>query len=983
MRAIFDDVVDLPHEEREGALKVHCAGDMVLLDEVRALLAVSDESNLALDRSPVAGLGISGMLPGRLEPGRVLAGRFEIIRQLGEGGIGEVYEAQDSVLGQRVALKTLHSLLAQDPAVVERFKQEILLARRLTHPNVCRTFDFYQAEAPFLTMELLEGETLAARIRREGAMPEADALPILRQVLDGLAAAHAQDVLHRDLKPSNIFLCSGRAVVLDFGLARLQGTAGDDSAGPNSALGTPAYMSPEQLENRPLTKSSDIYSIGVVLYEMLTGAAPHAGLSPLAIAARRVQEPPPSPRAANPSVPERVDALTRECMAVKPDQRPRDAAALLAKMGGQSPRWRVPRMNKRWITSAAAIVALASVIGFALRSRGPSEAALRFHREGLIAWRDGSAHRAAHLFGEAIKADPDFALSHARLAQSLLEIDAQDRAKDAMLSGSQAARKPWFTPARESLEFEALSHWLSRDFSKSSEAFEKLAASAPEGERGAALIDLALARIRAEQTPAARSALDQAAAADPRNPAVHLQLGILQARAGSFDAARGSFDKAEEGYRSLAQVEGAVRVNLERGEMFRRASKFSESRQALETAARQAGSAQLGMPRLQAEFGLVVTEVAAGNRASAEARLRSAVEMARDKRLDAVAAVALNDLGFAHLTQYRLAEAERVVRQALEIAREQRARQTEARAHLLLGSIHYHATRFDEAAAHATRALHFYSVGGYRRNHSQALLLSARIETASGRLDSAQKQWRQLRETLDPKSYDGAIAAEGFATVLSHQGEFPAALELYRSAEAVYRAASRASSLAYCLMNQADLLWRLGDPAAARKLYADAVSASKNDPRTSARAALAEAFLLVAYGDRAGAAERLRDHRRHAREESPFVTSQAALLEASLGNSSRMPSACELALEAIRSSGAPRTLEILLQCSAAVRRPGWTSRARALAVETENSEGAYRAALLGGDQQSAESSLALLRKKWGEEVVGRYLRRPDIEQLRK
>ncbi len=206
---------------------------------------------------------------GRFLPGRLIASRYRIIALLGKGGMGEVYRADDLTLGQPVALKFLPDEAARDQGLLERFKNEVRIARRVSHPNVCRVYDVGDMEGhTFFTMEYVDGEDLASLLRRIGRLPEDKALDIARQLCAGLAAAHAKGVLHRDLKPANIMLDGrGQVVVTDFGLA---GVA-EQIQGNEIRSGTPAYMAPEQLAGKEVSTRSDIYSLGLVLYEVFTG----------------------------------------------------------------------------------------------------------------------------------------------------------------------------------------------------------------------------------------------------------------------------------------------------------------------------------------------------------------------------------------------------------------------------------------------------------------------------------------------------------------------------------------------------------------------------------------------------------------------------------------------------------------------------------------------------------------------------------------
>src|SRR5688572_12432234 len=212
-------------------------------------------------------LGTSGSIDhGRFQPGEVFQQRYRVIGLLGRGGMGEVYRADDLRLGQPVALKFLPATLKQDPQRLAQFHNEARTARQVSHPNVCRVYDIGEADGLlFLTMEYVDGEDLASPLRRIGRFPEDKAADIARQLCAGLAAAHQRGVVHRDLKPANVMLdADGRVRVMDFGLATI-GRVEDIRAG------TPAYMAPEQLLGREVTARSDIFALGLVLYELFTG----------------------------------------------------------------------------------------------------------------------------------------------------------------------------------------------------------------------------------------------------------------------------------------------------------------------------------------------------------------------------------------------------------------------------------------------------------------------------------------------------------------------------------------------------------------------------------------------------------------------------------------------------------------------------------------------------------------------------------------
>lgn len=262
-----------------------------------------------------------------LEIGSVLADRYEIIKLLGEGGMGAVYKARDRELDRLVALKVIRPELAGHSSVLQRFKQELILSRAVTHRNVVRIFDLGVAQgARFITMEFIEGRDLSSLLEERRLTPE-EAVKILRQVCAALAAAHAEGVVHRDLKPQNIMLESGgRVVVMDFGLARSMETSGLTQAG--AIMGTPAYMSPEQAKGLPADERSDIFALGIIFYQMLTGVVPFKGDSALASLLLRTQGPAKPPKQIDPAIPQVLNDIVLKALATDPVHRYQKAADL-------------------------------------------------------------------------------------------------------------------------------------------------------------------------------------------------------------------------------------------------------------------------------------------------------------------------------------------------------------------------------------------------------------------------------------------------------------------------------------------------------------------------------------------------------------------------------------------------------------------------------------------------------------------------------
>jgi serine/threonine-protein kinase len=252
----------------------------------------------------------------RFSPGEVLADRYRILGLLGRGGMGEVYRADDTKLGQPVALKFLNENFANDGGMLARFHGEVRAARQVTHPNVCRVHDIGEVSTTsgrlhFLSMEYVDGEDLASLLRRIGRFPEDRALEVARQICSGLAAAHDAGILHRDLKPANVMVDSrGRVHLTDFGLAGLMG----QFRGRDVMSGTPAYMSPEQLGGKEVTQKSDIYALGLVLYEIFTGQKAFSAGTLAELKRMHESTAPTNPSSLVKEIDRRVESVILECL---------------------------------------------------------------------------------------------------------------------------------------------------------------------------------------------------------------------------------------------------------------------------------------------------------------------------------------------------------------------------------------------------------------------------------------------------------------------------------------------------------------------------------------------------------------------------------------------------------------------------------------------------------------------------------------------
>jgi len=339
---LFEAAAERGPEERAAFLEAACGADDELRREVESLLEhrqptgrfISTLVQDAVRLFPRAARA-AGAAEARFIPGTVLAGRYRVIGPLGRGGMGEVYRADDLKLGQPVALKFLPEKLSHDAAMLERFHREVRTARKVSHPNVCRVFDIGEADGfHFLSMEYIDGEDLSSLLRRIGRLPEDKAVEIARQLCAGLGAAHEEGVLHRDLKPANVMIDGrGRARITDFGLAALS----DEVHGHEIRSGTPSYMAPEQLAGREVSSRSDIYALGLLLYEVFTGRKVYNAQSLDELVRQQETSEPPSISSFVKEIDPLVERVIHRCLEREPGRRPSSAAQVAAALPGGDP----------------------------------------------------------------------------------------------------------------------------------------------------------------------------------------------------------------------------------------------------------------------------------------------------------------------------------------------------------------------------------------------------------------------------------------------------------------------------------------------------------------------------------------------------------------------------------------------------------------------------------------------------------------------
>src|SRR6267378_481231 len=345
-----------------------------------------------------------------LDIGTVLAGRYELVKLIGQGGMGAVYKARDKELDRIVALKLIRPELASNPQILKRFKQELILARQVTHKNVIRIFALGQSGGiKFITMDFVEGWDLRQVLLEKGKLAPEQAARTMLQICRALEAAHAEGVIHRDLKPQNIMLdASGRVYVMDFGIARSAYLPGMTQTG--ALIGTPEYMSPEQGRGEPLTERSDLFSMGIIFYELLTGKSPYHSDTPLATLWKRMTEKVTPPMVLDPTLPQALSDIVVKALEIEPKNR----FASAREMAQQLEIWLGPSEGSstiivpaprtaaywKWASAALAILLVAAVIAFRLKGPSKPKAA---HAPVSVLVADSTNHTGDPIFDDTLE----------------------------------------------------------------------------------------------------------------------------------------------------------------------------------------------------------------------------------------------------------------------------------------------------------------------------------------------------------------------------------------------------------------------------------------------------------------------------------------------------------------------------------------------------------------------------------------------------
>jgi tetratricopeptide (TPR) repeat protein len=771
-------------------------------------------------------------------------GRYHVQRLLGRGGMGEVYLARDTDLERDVAIKFVSSAKLQDPEARARLLREAQAAAGLDHPCICAVHEagLTPDGRAYIVMPYVEG-TLLSDLIRKGPMSEREALGLCAQMADALATAHRRGIVHRDLKPGNVIVSpSGRPRLLDFGIAQSSivphaiaeaptVTLGENL--PTPLVGTPSYMSPEQAQRRPIDGRSDLFSLGVVLYECLTGSRAFDGATPYEAVANilRVNPLPPSHRV--PTLTDRHDALCARLMAKDPNDRFQSAEEVVGAIrillpdtgritgSGTHPippmRARGSRVSRVVAGAGIAVVVTAAAFGVWRWTRGsglppvPADAD-GWYRRGTEALRDGAYQSARGSLQRAVDLFPQHALAYARLAEADTALDDERAAQMHLLRLSSIVPDESRLPRDEQLRVRAVRALVLRDVDTSVSAYRELVDRHPDD--AGALVDLGQVQDAAGLRDDARASFERGIAVDPEYAAAYLQLGSVEGAALRLDKALAAFGQAERLYQAASNTEGETEVLLRRGAALDASGEVRKARVDLEQALKLAAASKAASQEVRARLTLSSVTATQGQFSEAQQMATSAVQEATAAGLDTVAADGLIDLTATLVDRGQLADAEVQIQRAVQLADDRGAKRTTVRARIELAELRRGQDKPAEALLIVSQVLPFVRAGHYRRFELFALLIAARAHQQLGQLEQAREMSSGVLTVAESLKDEGRIALAGsdLAAITTALGRYPEALRLRERAEDIYRRQGDQSQLPYTLANHADLLIRLGRP---------------------------------------------------------------------------------------------------------------------------------------------------------------------------
>ncbi len=808
--------------------------------------------------------------------------------------MGVVYLAEDQHLARRVAIKFLTST---DHHYRARFIREARAVSGLNHPNIAIVHDYGETEAgqPFLVMEYIKGKSLSDLL--DEGLTLRRSVEIVSSIAEALGEAHEAGIVHRDIKPSNVLITErGNVKVLDFGLVKhlfepATTTDGVDldaqtiystQTRSDVIVGTPLYLSPEQATGKQIDGRSDLFALGALLYECLTGQSAFSGGSVLEIGAQIIHVTPAPPSSLNPQISPELDRITLKALEKKVEARYQSAAELLKDLrsvllglsGNGVPvasKSRGPTEGYKRATNALGTLTMqlkrqrfslvsvipafvvAGVLAWAVyyfwpRSYyQPSPAALEWYKRGTEALRNGAYHQASKALEQAIELDGSFVLARARMAQAWNELDYVDRAKDELLEVSNLTRGGLAISPEDTLYLDAVTAMATRNFKEAIKSYTAIAQQSPQ--ESYVYVDLGYAY---ENDGSSDKALENYLKAIPLNngqyATAYLRAGIMYLRRSEWNKASDMFDKAEHLYRVGTSNEGLNEVMRQRGILFRETSRYDEARAQFQQCLDSAKGSGIEAQQITALIDLSYLASTQGQATEAEKYAQQAVAFAQQKQLENLAAGGLLELGNSYSAKQDYEKAEHYFNQAMALARANKGRVREMSAMINLGALYISTLRVDDGLKMVQQALEFFRQGNYGRYVTAGLTHLGRGYRRKGDYALALQAFNEKLELAKQSNNQRLIAdCNGeIAAVLMDQENLPESLRLYESAFKTYEEIRHKSRLVYNKINRGHILWRMGHYNEVQAVFDDlsnTVNAPENDFKHL------KPVLLVAMGE--------------------------------------------------------------------------------------------------------------------------------------
>ena len=972
---------------------------------------------------------------------------YRIVEKLGEGGMGAVYLAEDLHLARRVAIKFLTST---DRHYRARFIREARAVSALNHPNIAMVHDYGETAAgqPFIVMEFVKGKSLSELL--EEGLTLKRSVEIVSAIAMALGEAHEQGIVHRDIKPSNVLISErGHIKVVDFGLVKHlfdPPTSGVDldadtiystQTRSDVIVGTPLYLSPEQATGKSIDGRSDLFALGALLYECLTGQSAFSGGSVLEIGAQIIHVTPPAPSKVNPQVPPALDRITMKALEKKAEDRYQTAEALLNDLKAAAPALSgngVPVSSKtgkptegfKRATSAVATLtmqlrrqrfSLASVISAFLilgtvivavyyfwpRSyHQPPPVALNYYRIGTERLRNGAYHQASKAFQEAINVDSNFVLARAGLARSWTELDYAERAKDELLEVTNLERQGLAISPADTLYLNAVTAMARRRFPEAAAEYGKIAEQSPNESH--VYVDLGYAYENLGKTD---QALENYLKAIPLNngqyATAYLRAGIVYLRRQKWQEAIDMFEEAERLYRVASNTEGLNEVLRHRGILYRDRNRFDEARQQFEQCLNSAKGAGIESQQIAALIDLSYLASIQGKAEEAENYAKQAISFAEQNQLENLAAGAFLELGNSYSARRDTVNAEQNFKQAYQLARASKGRVRENNALSNLGGLYIATLRVDEGLRLVQRALDFFRAENYPRNISSCLTHLGRGYRRKGEYALALQALNE-KLTLAQQVDNQRVIADCYlemGSVLMDQENLPEALDRYEDARKIYVTLGQTARLPYITMNRGHILWRLGNYSQVETVFAELATA--ND--LAAHLTMAKAQTRLSERKFSEAIKLGNQGITLAGEKDPEVTIQSmltlGLARVLSGDKEEGLKICQEAVKKATGTGDFTLLSraLLVEAEAALHAGDLqTALKSALDAQTRFARGSqfepeWRAWFIAsqasqklGNQAQSEEQLknarsvrSNLERQWGPDAFKQYASRPDIQ----